>query len=115
MRRLLPIGLLLGAASAVSAQDKITYTDHVRPILANHCLNCHNADKTKADLNLETYEALMQGGASGESVVAGDPDASLLYTTMTHAEEPFMPQKASKRPNNELEIIKKWIATGLLK
>ena len=100
---------------AVGMAEKVTYTDHVRPILEAHCMSCHNVDKAKGDVILDTFEAVMQGGGSGAIVEAGDPDASTLYTTMAHIDEPYMPQKASKRPDAEINLIKKWIAEGLLK
>ena len=107
------LATLLGATTALS-EDKITYDDHVQPLLRANCFKCHNQDKAKADLDLSTYPALMQGGSSGPSVVAGDPDASYLYTTMAHIEEPFMPEKSPKRPSAELDTIKQWILGGLL-
>ena len=54
----------------VSAADKVTYEDHVLPILRNNCLKCHNADKMKADLDISTYAALMNGSGNGDIVAA---------------------------------------------
>ena len=113
--RVIPLlAWLAGSAALVHAQDKITYDDHVVPILKANCFKCHNQDKTKADLDLSSYSALMAGGSSGPSVVAGNPDSSFLYTTMNHSEEPFMPEKSPKRPDKELEVIFNWIKGGLL-
>lgn len=104
---------LAGAASA--APEKVTYEEHVVPILRNRCFNCHNAEKSKGDLDVSTFDALLIGGSSGEVVAAGDPDGSRFYGVMTHAEEPKMPPNSAKMPDAELEVIKKWIAGGLLK
>jgi hypothetical protein len=101
----------LGVASA-SAQ-KVTYDEHILPLFKNQCLKCHNADKPKADLDLSTFGATMKGGSSGVSLIGGDPDGSALYKNVTHAAEPTMPPK-SKLADKELELIKKWIAGGLL-
>ena len=43
------------AAASLHAQDggeKITYQDHVRPMLENKCFSCHSPDKKKGDLDL---------------------------------------------------------------
>ena len=102
------------AGLQIQAQDKITYEDHVLPILRNACLKCHNLDKMRADLDLSTYNALMKGGGGGEVVAGGDADGSFLYQVITHAEEPTMPPNG-KLSDKEIEVFKKWIVGGLLK
>jgi WD40 repeat protein len=95
------------------AADKVTYQDQILPIFRNKCLKCHNADKMKADLDLSTYDAAMQGSGNGPVLVGGDPDESKLYKAVAHLEKPTMPPK-DKLPENEIELIKKWVAGGLL-
>ncbi|MCH2379151.1 MAG: hypothetical protein MK236_06995, partial [Pedosphaera sp.] len=95
------------------AADKVTYQDQILPIFRNKCLKCHNADKMKADLDLSTYDAAMQGSGNGPVLVGGDPDESKLYKAVAHLEKPTMPPK-DKLPENEIEIIRKWVAGGLL-
>ena len=97
----------------VGAADKVTYEDHVLPIFRNSCLKCHNADKMKADLDISTYAALMNGSGNGEIVTGGDPDSSLLHTVVTHEEEPTMPPNG-KLSDKDIATIKAWIAGGLL-
>jgi hypothetical protein len=107
------IGCIVLTASPLAAQ-KISYQEHVRPIFNSSCLSCHNPDKSKGGLDLTTYAATMKGGSSGKIVEAGDPDASLVYQLVTHREEPHMPLKASKLPDVQLEMVRKWIADGAL-
>ncbi|MBM3845089.1 MAG: hypothetical protein FJ405_02225 [Verrucomicrobia bacterium] len=107
------IGLAILAPSARAA-EKTTFDDHVAPILRNHCLNCHNADKKKAGLDASTYGALMAGGTSGKAVAPEDPAGSLLWRLVNHLEEPAMPPKTGKLPETELTVLKKWIEGGLL-
>ena len=100
------------AAKPKDAKDLVTFKDHVAPILRKHCGNCHNPDKATSDLNVMTYQTLMAGGSSGESVMVGNPDQSLLYKAVAHLEEPFMPPKSPKIPEADLAMIKKWIELG---
>jgi WD40 repeat protein len=102
-----------GAGAAEQKAEKITFVDHVLPIFRNACLRCHNPDKAKGDLDISTFNALMAGGGSGMIVESGDPDASTLVKVVTHAEEPEMPPNG-KLEDKEIDIIKKWIAGGLL-
>lgn len=110
---LLVIPVLL-AGGAAPAQEKTTYQDHVLPLVEQHCSKCHNADKKKADLELTSYPALLKGGGSGAAVASGNPEGSLLWKVLTHAEEPFMPPERPKLPEKDLAVFRKWIAGGLL-
>src|SRR5438067_11572423 len=49
----------------------------VRPVLANHCWQCHGPDKQKASLRLDTREALLKGGETGPAIVTGKPEEGL--------------------------------------
>ena len=109
---LLTTAALAFAAGTASAQ-KVTYDEHILPLFKNQCLKCHSSDKPKADVDLSTYGAVMRGGSSGSIVVGGDPDGSVLYKVSTHAAEPTMPPK-NKLPDKDLDLLKKWIAGGLL-
>lgn len=113
----LPVLLLLAPVAATSwagAQDKITFQDHIRPIFENRCLNCHNPDKKKGDLDLSTFGGVMAGGSGGASVEAGDSSASTLWQVVSHTKEPIMPPKGGKIPQTEIDLIAKWIQGGLL-
>ena len=104
----------LCVAPAARAQEKITYQDHVLPIIESNCGSCHNPDKKKGDLDLTSYNALMTGGGSGKIIVSGDPDSSKLHKVINHLDDPNMPPKKPKLPDKELAVFKKWIAGGLL-
>ncbi len=110
--RLIIASVALGLPLVATAQ-KVTYDEHVLPLFKNQCLKCHNPDKAKADLDLSTYGATIKGSSSGAIVKGGDPDGSSLVKVVTHAAEPTMPPN-SKLPDKEIEIIKKWVAGGLL-
>ena len=100
--------------AADSAPAKVTFQDHVLPIFRNACLNCHNADKKKGGLDISTFGATIAGSDSNKAIVPGDPDGSLLYKLVTHADEPKMPQRADKLPQKDLDVIRKWIEGGAL-
>ncbi|MBI5395178.1 MAG: hypothetical protein HZA91_07770, partial [Verrucomicrobia bacterium] len=113
MKRSLPTLIAaLVAVSGVQAQ-KITYDEQVLPILRNNCLKCHNPDKAKADLDLSTYKAALKGSGNGKVLVSGDPGSSKLVKAIMQSEDPTMPPNG-KLPDNDIELIKKWIINGLL-
>ena len=100
--------------SPAFAQEKISYQDHILPLVEANCSKCHNADKKKADLELTSYQGALKGSGSGAILVSGNPEASKLWKALTHAEEPFMPPNRPKLADQELESFRKWILGGLL-
>ena len=108
----IPVSIAL--VCAASAQEKVTFQDHLLPLIEANCAKCHNADKKKGDLDLTSYSGALAGGASGKIVVAGDPDASKVWKVINHLEDPPMPPKSSKMADKDLAVFKKWIAGGLL-
>src|SRR3954468_20256581 len=95
----------LVVAIGAHAQEKITYQDHVLPLIENNCGKCHNPDKKKADLDLTSYAGVIKGSGSGPVVVAGNPDGSKLWRAITQVEEPTMPPNKPRLPDKELEVF----------
>jgi len=88
------------------------FTEHIRPLLAAQCLACHNAQSKQSGLDLSSKEGLLRGGDRGPAVVPGDPSKSLLYQLVTHEQEPHMPYKGNKLPDDQLALIAEWIRIG---
>src|SRR5579883_396426 len=102
----LPGIVLLTIAAGAPAQPP-SYSKQVKPFFARYCLECHSADKTKGDLNLETYQGLRAGGKSGPVVVPGKPDESRLVRLAEGKDKPAMPPKKAKQPKpNEVAILR---------
>ena len=47
MMRKLFLTVFLGTSATVLGQEKITFQDHVLPLVEANCAKCHNADKKK--------------------------------------------------------------------
>lgn len=111
----LSVGTVLWVTGQLAAQAPkmaVNFKDHVLPIMRTHCLNCHNADKPKADLDVSTYAAIMAGGSSGDTIKVGNSAQSLLFKVTNHEVEPHMPPKGPKMPEKDLAILKQWIDEG---
>ena len=91
---------------------KVTYEEHVLPILRDKCIGCHNPDKSRSGLVVSTYAGIMAGGSSGEVIKPGDPDNSRLLLLVSHKQEPFMPPKSAMIPAENIETIRQWILGG---
>lgn len=103
-------------ASSATAADVDFYGD-VYPILKSNCVACHNKTTTKAALNLETPEAMRKGGDSGEGLIPGNGEESLIYQAAAHTGDVEMPPKGNKSGASdltpkELALLKAWIDQG---
>ncbi|HYG75073.1 MAG TPA: PSD1 and planctomycete cytochrome C domain-containing protein [Planctomycetota bacterium] len=88
------------------------FKNSVRGIFITHCLKCHGDGKTKGDLDINTREDLLKGGAEGPAIVVGKSKESLLYKLITHADEPYMPEKKPKLADADIASIAAWIDAG---
>jgi WD40 repeat protein/chromosome segregation ATPase len=110
------IAISFTSSGLLVAQDaeKITYVDHIKPMLENKCFSCHNPDKKKGDLDLTSFGGVMNGGGGGAVVEAGNSGGSRMVTTTKKAEEPFMPPEGSPLSAADIALMSKWIDGGLL-
>src|SRR5947209_18894079 len=76
------------AAYAGKPQRGVEFNRDVRPILADHCFQCHGPDakQRKADLRLDMPEPGYSKREGGVVVVAGQPEKSELWRRITSAD-----------------------------
>lgn len=84
-------------------------TDQAMSLLHDYCLSCHNPEKQKGGLRLDTREGVLAGGGSGPAAVAGDPESSLLFKALQPGADPHMPPQ-QQLAASEIEVIRRWIA-----
>ncbi len=93
------------------AQQADAYSHEIAPILQEKCLACHNHTTRKGGLNLETYEALLNGGKRGAPVIAGKSGESLLIKFLEGSLQPQMPP-GERLSVVEINAFKRWIEAG---
>lgn len=119
MRRLHPFLLLLLPACAlvpgtVSEREHYFLTE-VKPVLQQHCLQCHNGALPPPALNLTSKAAAFKRGASGRDFITpGDPDGSLLVSAIqrggTHPK--MMPRTDVSLTEDQIGALREWIEDG---
>lgn len=84
----------------------------IRPVLVEHCYECHAADSKEVGgkLLIDTRAGLISGGESGAVIVSGKPDESLLMQAMRYDGMEMPPTE--KLPESVLKNFEKWIAQG---
>jgi hypothetical protein len=87
----------------------------IQPILARTCTACHNADKQKGELQLDTRAGIERGGENGPVLVPGKPEESPLLTRceLPLDDDDHMPPSDEDQPTAaELAALRWWIAAG---
>ena len=91
------------------------YKNVISPILEDKCIQCHNPNKTKGELNLSTVEHILKGGENGEIIKSGNIHESSMFTSLLLPIEEDNHMPPSGKPQltrNEIWLIKHWIASG---
>lgn len=94
---------------AARAQAEFFET-HIRPVLVEHCIECHGPQKQESGLRLDSREALFKGGAEGAAVVAGRPEESLLVEALRHEGLEMPPEK--KLDDATIANFELWVRRG---
>lgn len=107
---LLSVSTAVAADRPVVREGQLLYERDIRPILTNKCGKCHSNEVHKGELNLANMAGLVKGGESGESVLAEDPDDSLLWIMLDGGGMP--PEDEPQLSADELLQIRQWLESG---
>ena len=105
-------GLLSAQENAPDRQQFDFFETRVRPVLAEHCYECHsqNSDEIKGSLQLDSLASILKGGSRGPVLVTGDPENSLLIQSIKHQDLKMPPGKSLT--DNQIANLSKWVAMG---
>ena len=104
--------LLLPLSTALALDDQAFFEKKVRPLLIEHCQECHGPEKHKGGLRLDHREGWQKGGDSGPALVAGDVNTSLLIKAVSYTDRDLKMPPKQKLDDATVEVLKQWIATG---
>lgn len=91
------------------------YEEVIDPILNNKCISCHNTEKIKGELQLDSEEGILIGGENGEVVVANAADDSEMFIRMNLPgdNDDHMPPEGKTQPSKEeIALIGAWLDAG---
>ncbi|MBS0209573.1 MAG: PSD1 domain-containing protein [Planctomycetes bacterium] len=93
-----------------AAPTPLTFEQHVRPLLKQHCFQCHGEEPNpEGSLDLRLVRTMTTGGDSGAAIAPGKASASLLIEKLRAGE---MPPGEKKLPAAEIDRIARWIDGG---
>ncbi|HEY0983294.1 PSD1 and planctomycete cytochrome C domain-containing protein [Schlesneria sp.] len=104
----------LSAASAAGAptpEQLDFFEKRVRPLLVEHCLECHGSKKQEAGLRLDTHAGFLKG-TDGGPVFSGNAEGSRLLKVLEYADgDTQMPPKG-KLPAEQIADFQQWLSMG---
>ncbi len=89
------------------------FEQRIRPLLVDHCYECHAVDSDQAGgLSVDSRSSLQLGGESGPAIVPGDAMASKLYRVVANIDPELEMPPDGKLPPRAIDDLRKWIDAG---
>lgn len=100
---------VLSALVQAETQTRIDFARHVKPILEERCVWCHDgSDKSMPYLLTNKEEAF-----KNKRIVPGKPEQSLLYVAASGQHPTLkMPSVGAKVASSDLKVLERWIVSG---
>ncbi len=110
------IATTIGSPCALAAPPDVEFFEKkIRPVLTEHCYECHSATskKLKGGLRADHRAGLLKGGETGPAITPGNPEKSLLIAAMAHRDKDLaMPPKKPKLSDAVVADFERWIKNG---
>jgi hypothetical protein len=86
----------------------------ILPVLTRHCYECHSrkSEEPKGALRVDTRRAIRAGGATGEGIVPGDTEASLVIQAMRYVEDAYAMPPSGKLSDDVIRDFERWVRMG---
>ncbi len=105
-------GINTSPADATRAQEIAFFEQHIRPLLIEHCYECHAAEEQSGGLRLDSRDAWQAGGDSGPLLTAGDPAHSRLIEAVHYDNLDLQMPPSGKLSSAQIGQLEQWVASG---
>ncbi|MEO8270314.1 MAG: DUF1549 domain-containing protein, partial [Aureliella sp.] len=96
----------------IAQHDVDFFEQHIRPLLIEHCYECHAAQEQSGGLRLDSRDAWQTGGDSGASLTVGKPDESRIVEAVRYENLDLQMPPSGKLTAAEIAALEKWVALG---
>lgn len=111
---LLRLLLLTGLLPQTTA-DEVDFETRIRPLLLQHCGNCHGPDAQEGGLRLDVRSTFFAGGNTGAVVTPQNPAESELIRRVTSDDEDLrMPPEGPRVSAEQIQLLLQWIRSGAI-
>ena len=103
-----------GQAANLSPEREAFFESKIRPLLIEHCYECHSrkSGESSGDLLLDNAASMHSGGVSGPAIVAGKPDQSLLVRAVRYDDAEYQMPPTGKLNAEAVELLERWVEMG---
>ena len=104
--------------TACSSEEPVSFSQDVKPIIAENCLACHEsggAGTEASGFNMASYDDLMKGTNFGPMVIAGDSEGSNMIVLMEGRADPSISMPHGNMDpvgKKDIETIRRWVDQG---
>ncbi|HEY0548594.1 MAG TPA: c-type cytochrome domain-containing protein, partial [Verrucomicrobiae bacterium] len=110
----IPAAVSAQFVTALTPEHTEFFERKVRPVLVEHCYECHSAGakKLKGGLMLDSRAGVIKGGDTGSAITPGDPEASLLIQAIRHTDPDLAMPPKKKLPLPAIADLEAWVRMG---
>jgi hypothetical protein len=114
---LLSIAIVLTAFRSFGMSQDVDvayFENHIRPLLVEHCYECHSVKSGDASgqLLLDSQPAMLKGGDHGNLLIGSDAAESLLMRVLSYDDDLTQMPPDGRLPDEAIEHFRKWVAAG---
>ncbi len=98
-----------------AAARPVDFERDVKPILAQHCVKCHDGKKASGGLRLDVKEKALAGGGKGVVIKPGEGAESLLVRSVSGVDPDVVMPPKNQGPRlgaEQIGLIRAWIDQG---
>ncbi len=89
------------------------FEKNVRPILVEHCYECHSGEERNGGLLVDSRDALLGGGDSGAAVVPGNAEKSRMIEAVRYSNRELQMPPDNRLSDEQIQILEEWVRMGL--
>ncbi|WP_016956469.1 c-type cytochrome domain-containing protein [Catenovulum agarivorans] len=103
----------IGLVPILQAKENSFYNQRIDPIFEKYCVSCHDGNKDKGHLRLDSYRQLTFSGRSEADLTVAENNLLVERMKLPADDRLAMPPYGRERHSEaELELIKLWLAKG---
>ncbi len=112
------ISLLPLTIAACSGEPAVSFSQDVKPVIDQHCIQCHQPDgqgEVASGFDMTSYDGLMKGARFGPMIIANDVEGSNMVVLMEGRADPSISMPHGQQgavPEKDIQTIRLWIDQG---
>ena len=97
-----------------TGKETVSFALDIAPVFIQNCNGCHYdiQNNARGGLNLTTFRQIIRGGDTGQMIVPGKPEESLLVKKLKGEAGTRMPAGRAPLSSEVIAKIEKWISEG---